>query len=142
MLSWIGMIVPKYCLHQVGMLAQRRVGIDEDDALLLQVLAQAVIDDFRLVLGTDAGQELALGLGDAQLVERVLDLGRNVVPGLALAVGRLHVIVDVVEVQLRELATPRRRRLLAEDLQCLEPEFAHPGGLVLHLRDLVDDRRE
>ena len=41
-------------LHQVGMLADRRVGVDEDDPLLLQVFAQAVIDDLRLVLGPDA----------------------------------------------------------------------------------------
>ena len=122
------------------MLTQRRVGIDEDDPLLLKVLAQAVIDDFRLILGTDAGQELALGLGDAQLVERVLDLGRNVVPGFALAVGRFHVIVNVIEVQLREFSTPCWCRLLVEGLQCLEPEFAHPGRLVLHLGDLVDNR--
>ena len=128
-------------LDQVGILAQRRVGVDEDDALLLQVLAEAVVDDLRLVLGADAGQELALGLGNAQLVEGVLDLRRHVVPGLALAVGRLHVVVDVVEVQLGEVAAPGRRRLLAEDLERLEPELAHPVRLVLHLGDLVDDLR-
>ena len=121
------------------MLADRRVGVDEDHALLLQVLAQAVIDDLRLVLGADAGQELALGLGNAQLVEGVLDVGRDVVPALALAVGRPHVVVDVVEVELGEVAAPGRRRLLPEDLQGLEAEVAHPLRLVLHLRDLADD---
>ena len=107
------MIVPKYSLDEVGVLAEGRVGIDEDDALLLEVFAQAVVDDLRLVLGADAGQELALGLGDAQLVERVLDLGGDVVPGLPLAVGGLHVVVDVVEVQVAEVAAPGRGRLLA-----------------------------
>ena len=107
MLSSIGMIVAEVLPHQVGMLADRRVGVDEDDALLLQVFAQAVVDDLRLVLGADAGQELALGLGDAQLVEGVLDLGRDVVPGLALAVGRLHVVVDIVEVELGRGRRPR-----------------------------------
>ena len=34
------MIVPKYSLHQVGVLADRRVGVDEDHPLLLQVLAE------------------------------------------------------------------------------------------------------
>ena len=126
-------------LDQVGILAQRRVGVDEDDPLLLEVLPQAVIDDFRLVLRPHAGQELALGLGDAQLVEGVLDLGRHVVPGLALAVGRLHKIADVVEIQLAEVATPVRHGLLAEGVQRLEPELAHPVGLALHLGDLVDN---
>ena len=28
---------------------------------------------------------------------------------------------------------------LAEGVERLEPELAHPGGLALHLRDLVDD---
>ena len=35
---------------QVGMFADRGVGIDEDDAFLLKVVAEAVVDDFRLVL--------------------------------------------------------------------------------------------
>ena len=42
----------------------------------------------RLVLGADAGQELALRLGDAQLLEGVLDVLRHLVPGLALLLGR------------------------------------------------------
>ena len=52
------------------MLAQRRVHVHEDHALLLEVLADLVVDDLGLVLGADAGEELALGLGDAQPVER------------------------------------------------------------------------
>ena len=95
-------------LHEVGMLADRRVGVDEEDAFLLQVFAQAVINDLRFVLGADAGQELALGLGDAQLVEGVLDLGRDVVPALALAVGGLHVVVDIVEVERTSDRPPTR----------------------------------
>ena len=87
-------------LHQVGIFANRRVGVDEDDALFLQVFTQAVVDNLGLILGPDARQKLAFGFGNAQLVERVLDLGRNVVPGLSLAVGRLHVVVNVVEVEL------------------------------------------
>ena len=62
------------------MLAQRRVHVHEDDALLLEVLADLVVDDLGLVLGADAGEELALGLGDAEAVERVLDVVGDVVP--------------------------------------------------------------
>ena len=68
MLSFFGMIVPKYCLHELGVLAQRRVHVAEDDALALEVLAVAVEDDLALVLGGDAGEVLALGLGDAELL--------------------------------------------------------------------------
>ncbi len=39
-----------------------------------------VVDDFGLVLGADAGEELPLGLGDAQAVERLLDVLGHVVP--------------------------------------------------------------
>ena len=58
-------------------LAQRGVGVDEDDALLLEVLADLVVDDLGLVLRGDAGDEaLLLRLGDAELVVGVLDVRR------------------------------------------------------------------
>jgi hypothetical protein len=37
-------------LEQLLVLAQAGVGVDEDDALLLEVLADRVVDDLRLVL--------------------------------------------------------------------------------------------
>jgi hypothetical protein len=55
-------------------LAQARVHVHEDHALLLQILADLVVHDLGLVLGADAGEELALRLRDAELVERVLDV--------------------------------------------------------------------
>src|SRR3546814_1241866 len=56
-------------LEEFLVLAQRGVGVDEDDALLLEVLADRVIDDLGFVLGGDAGdQALLLGLGDAEAV--------------------------------------------------------------------------
>ena len=72
---------------------------------LLEILAQRVVDDLRLVLRADPGQELALRLGDAQLLEGVLDVLRHLVPGLALPLGRADVVVDVVEID-----APRDRR--------------------------------
>jgi hypothetical protein len=41
-------------------LAQAGVGVDEDDALLLEVLADRVVDDLRLVLRGDAGDQALL----------------------------------------------------------------------------------
>ena len=68
--------------EQVLVLAQRGVGVEEEDALLLQVLADLVVDDLGLVLRGDAGdQPLLLGLRDAEPVVGVLDVGRQLVPG-------------------------------------------------------------
>ncbi len=64
-------------LEQLGVLTQAGVGVEEDDALLLEVLADLVVDDLGLVLGGDTGDEpLLLGLGDAELVVGVLDVLR------------------------------------------------------------------
>ena len=88
------------------MLAQTGVHVQEDHALLFQVVADAVVDDLGVVLRADAGQELALGLGDAQLVEGGLDVLRHVVPRAGLPVLRADVVVDVVEVNAGEVGAP------------------------------------
>jgi hypothetical protein len=59
-----------------------------------------VEDDLGLVLGGDAGQVLALGLGDAQLLVGVLDGVGQVVPSPRPARRGLDVVVDVVEVEV------------------------------------------
>ena len=48
LLSPGGITVPKYCLHELRVLPQRRVHVAEQDALCLQVLPVAVVDDFGL----------------------------------------------------------------------------------------------
>ena len=60
-----------------------------------------MIDDFGLVLRGDAGEKLALGLGDAQAIEGALDVVGHVVPRAFGLVGRLHEVVDVGEVDSR-----------------------------------------
>ena len=67
-------------LDEVRVLAQRRVHVAEQDPLLLQVLPVRVVHDLGLVLRGDAGEVLALGLGDAQLLVRRLHLLGQVVP--------------------------------------------------------------
>src|SRR5699024_11520796 len=68
-------------LEEFWVLTQRRVGVDEDYALALELLVDLVIDDFDFVLGRDTGNEtLLLHVGDTEPVEGVLDLLRKVFP--------------------------------------------------------------
>ena len=88
LLSFCGMIVPKYCLTMLLVLAQARVHVEEDHALRLEVLLELVVDDLGLVLRADAGEVLLLRLGDAELVPGVVDVGRQVLPRVGLLLGR------------------------------------------------------
>ena len=85
LLSLGGMIVPNHLRTMLGVLAHRGVHVAEQDALATRGrLAVAVEDDLALVLGRDAGQVLALGLGDPELLVGVLDRVGQVVPVLDL----------------------------------------------------------
>ena len=104
------------------------------------VLVDLVVDDLGLVLRADAGEELALGLGDAEAVERLLDVLGDVVPGALGALGGADEVVDVVEVDLGEhRRAPRRHRAREEVVERLQAELAHPLRLVLELGDLLDE---
>jgi hypothetical protein len=61
-------------------LTQAGVHVEEDHALLGELLLELVVDDLGLVLRADAGEVLLLGLGDAELVPRVLDLSGQLLP--------------------------------------------------------------
>jgi hypothetical protein len=119
-------------------LPERRVGVEEDDALGGQVLLELVVDDLRLVLRSDAGKVLLLRLRDAELVPRVLDVGGQVLPRVGLLLGRLDVVVDVVEVDVGQVSAPHRQRPREEVVEAPVPELPHPVGLVLVGRDGVD----
>src|SRR5262249_27335720 len=84
------------------------------------------------------GEVLLLRLRDAELVPRVLDVSGQVLPRRSLLLGGLDVVVDVVEVDLGEVAAPHRQRARKEVVQALVPELPHPVGLVLVGRDGVD----
>ena len=125
---------------QVLVLAQRGVHVHEHDALGLELLVDLVVDGLGLVLGADAGEELALGLGDAQAVERLLDVLGHVVPGALGALAGADEVVDVVEVDLgQHRRAPGRHRAGEEVVERLEAELAHPLRLVLELGDLLDE---
>ena len=75
--------------NDLGVLAHGGVHVAEEHAQRLEVLAVAVEDHFGLVLRRDAGQVLALGLGDAEPLVGVLD-----------GVGQVLPAVDLVSVGL------------------------------------------
>ena len=75
LLSFSGMILPKYSTHELFVLAQAGVHVQEEHALLGEILAQLVVDDLGLVLGADAAEVLLLRLRNAQPVPGVLDVG-------------------------------------------------------------------
>src|SRR5215469_3467591 len=130
---------PEVFLHEVGIQAQGRIHIGKDNAYLLKVFAHLVIDSLTLVLISHTCQELALGLGNAQAIKRIFNLSRNFVPRLTLLLYRLDVIVNVVEIDSREVCTPGRHWALLEKLQAPEAELAHPIGFTFHLGDLLDN---
>jgi hypothetical protein len=130
---------PEVGAHELLVLAQAGVHVEEDHALGLEVGLELVVDDLGLVLRADAGQELALGLGDAEPVPGLLDVRREVLPGLRLLLGRPDVVVDVLEVDAGEVAAPKRHRACLEVLERLQAEVAHPLRLVLVLGDRRDD---
>src|SRR5690606_26890814 len=126
-------------LDELRVLPERRVGVGEDHALLRQLFLHAVVYDFGLILGGNAGQELALRLRDAQALEVLLDVLGHLVPGPALLLGGTHVVIDLVEIQVGQVRAPVGHRLLAEDLQGPQADLRHPLGLLLHPGDLLDD---
>src|SRR3954452_2776230 len=127
-------------LDEVLVLAQRGVHVREDHALGLELLVDLVVDDLGLVLRADAGEEVALRLGDPEPVEGLLDVLGHVVPRALRALGGADEVVDLVEVDLGERRrAPRRHRAGEEVVERLEAEVAHPLRLALELGDLLDE---
>jgi hypothetical protein len=98
-----------------------------------------VVHDLGLVLGGDPGEVLALGLGDAQLLVRLLHRVGQLVPRVDLMVGGLDVVVDVVEEDLGHVPAPVGHGPPLEVLQGLEAVLPHPVGLALHPGHLLDE---
>ena len=127
-------------LEDLRVLPERGVGVEEEHALLLQVLTDRVVDDLGLVLRGDAGDEaLLLRLGDAELVVGVLDVLGQVFPAGGLLLAGPHEVLDVLEVDRVEVGAPGRHRLAAEEAQTLEAQVEHPLRLVLERGDVADD---
>src|SRR5208282_6319208 len=72
--------LPEVLPENVRVLLQSGVRVAEDDALGREVLADLVVDRPAVVLSTHPSEELALRLGDPELIEGVLDVRGEVLP--------------------------------------------------------------
>ena len=98
-----------------------------------------MVDELGVVLRAHAGEIAALGLGDAQALEGVLDVVGDGVPvGLLIGVG-FDVGDDVVHVEALDARTPGGVGHAVIDLEGLEAALEHPRGLVFALGDLTHD---
>ena len=125
-------------LEDLGVLLERLVGAHEDHAELGELLLDRVVDDLGVVLRADAGEEGALGLRDAQLLEGVLDLVGHVIPRLLFALRGLAVVDDVVVVDLVQALGPHGHGPLEPVLVGAQPVLEHPVRLFLDGADLLD----
>ena len=127
-------------LEDLGVFAQASVSVGEDDALALQVFLDLLVDDLRLVLGGDAGdQARLLGLGDTEAVVGIADFLGQVFPVVDLTIRGTHVVLERIEIHVGQVGAPRRHRLAFEQFQRLQAALPHPLRLVLHLRDEAND---
>src|SRR5438128_2338296 len=83
--------------------------------------------------------ERTLELSHVLAIDTEVGLYRHILPGATCTLAGLDVVVDVVKINLCDVATPGRQRLLEENLQSPEPRVAHPLRLLFDLRDLFDD---
>ena len=127
-------------LEQLGVLAQTGVGVDEDHALLLQVLANLVVHDLGLVLCSHTrDQRVTLRLGNTQALVGGADILGQFLPGAGLTLGRTHEVLDVVEVDFGKIRAPGGHGLTLEELQRLQTHVQHPLGFVLLRGDVTHD---
>ncbi len=132
-------------LDKVLMLLDGFIHVAEDNALFLPLLLHVLVDDLGLVLGTDAGKRLALRFRNPQLLERVLDVVRQVVPAVrpfTLVDVRANIGYNLFYIEFREigLAGPvRRQGHVLVMFQCTEAALEHPFGFVLVLADEAND---
>src|SRR6266516_1557165 len=125
----------------VGIQAQGCVHIGKDHAELLKVFAHFVIDSLTLVLCRYPCQVLLLSLRNTQSIKGVLDVCWDVVPGFPLLRDWLDIVVDIVEVNAREISAPGWHGTFLKEIKALEAECTHPSGFAFHLGDLLNDLR-
>ena len=113
------------------LLPDERLDAGIDDPHVGSRFLHVVVHQLGVVLRADAGQVGALGLRDAQPVERVLHIVGEAFPIGLLVGGGLHVRHDVIHVEAFEAGAPVGRLQALVGVERLEAEVEHPGRLVL-----------
>src|SRR5207247_4413177 len=72
------------------------------------------------VCSSDLDEPLLFRLRDAQLVVGVLDVSGQLVPGRRLLLGRADEVLDVIEIDARQVRAPVGQRLAPEQLEALQ----------------------
>jgi hypothetical protein len=127
--------------EDLGMLAERLGGVGEDDALLGDDLLDVGVGGFGIELGLDAGEELALLLGNAETLEGPLDVVGHLFPRALGLLALREVVADLVEIDVLEiLGGPVRGHGHVERRSSgrLEAEFEDPRRLLLDRADVAD----
>ena len=104
-------------LDQILVFDERRFHIGVDNALLHETFLYAVVDDFRIVLCADTRERRLLRFGDAESIERILDVLGNFLPVSCHLRIRAHVGDDLIHIQLRKIRPPRGKRYLIVRLE-------------------------
>ena len=112
-----------------------------DDPLLRDLLFHIVIDQLRIILGTDAGQRFTLRLRDPELLEGIADGLRNILPVCSHLRVRPYICHDIFHIESFNIRTPVDHRRSVIDLKGSEPEFPHPFRVILFSRDRLDNVR-
>ena len=110
---------------------ERGLHIGVDDAQIGQPLLNAVIDDLRIVLRSDARQRFFFGGGDAQPVERPLNFVGHLRPIANLRGIGLDVGDNLIHIERADVGSPSRQVNASINLQGLEAEVEHPRRVVL-----------
>ena len=117
---------------QIRVFADRGIGVNEDHALFLQIIANRIVDDLGFVLRRDAGdQTLLLRFRDAELVVGIADIVGKIFPTLRLLLDRLDIVLEIVGVEAAQINAPRGHRLVDESLVAAQTHVKHPLRLVL-----------
>ena len=126
-------------LDDVFIFFQSRIEVGIDDALLDQFILDAVVDDFRVVLGTNAGKGCLFCFRNPQAIKGIFNVIRHVVPvGLHLSI-RADIGDDVVHIEFTNVRAPVRIFHMVEDIQRFEAEIEHPLRFVFLFRNFTDN---
>ena len=98
-----------------------------------------MVNNFRVILCPNAGEELSLGFRNAKPIKSILDVIRHVIPTPLSPIRGFDIVIDIIKVELGQIATPIRHWLLPKNFVSLHTIFTHPIGLVLDVAHLIDD---